>query len=70
MKGVIIEADKSIMELPYTVDFGRESLAFYCPEGLDSKYVKGIEPVGFFDKKEIDSYLNGTRKYNGFTTDA
>ena len=68
-KGVIIEPNESIMELPHTTDFNRCALSFECPEGLDVKYIRGISLLGNVEKKLMDRFLDGKLKCNGFRTD-
>ncbi len=41
--GVIIEADKSILELKLSIDPDGDGLRVFCPNGLDMKYIQGIK---------------------------
>ena len=68
-KGVIIEPNESIMELPHSTDFDKCSISFECPEGLDIKYIRGISLLGNVEKKLMERFLDGKLKYNGFRTD-
>jgi len=66
-KGVLIEANELILELPHQ---GKdEHLSFVCPYGLDAKYINGIELLGPVEKRLMERYLQGRLKYRGFITE-
>jgi hypothetical protein len=69
-RGVIIEPDASILELPNEVAADDdEAIAVECPSGLDMKYVSGIEPLGPDERSMINKFIEGKLHYNGFRTD-
>jgi len=69
-KGVIIEPTESILELPHGVDEDDNCAIFVeCPEGLDKKYIHGIELLGTVENRLMDKFLNGKLNYKGFKTE-
>jgi len=66
-KGVLIEVDESILELPHGIDeCDNNSLYVKCPNGLDKRYIKRIELLGPVEKKLMERYLQGKFRYKGF----
>jgi hypothetical protein len=51
-KGVIVEPKMEILQLPYEFE-DCDSLSVYCPNGLDSKYIKGISPLSDIDRRTL-----------------
>ena len=49
-KGVIVEPKMEILQLPYEMH-GGDYITVYCPNGLDSKYIKGILPLSDIDRR-------------------
>jgi len=69
-KGVIIEPNESILELPHEVGLGDgAAIAVKCPDGLDKKYVKGMELQGEIEKRLMQRFLDGKLEYKGFKTE-
>jgi len=57
-KGIIIEPNKQILELPYIMPF-KDSLGIFCPDGLDKKYIKGVKLLGQIEEQAAQNYLAG-----------
>jgi hypothetical protein len=69
-KGVIVEPKKSILELPHKVaEDDYSAISAECPNGLDKRYVKGIELLGPTEVKLIQRFLDGKLRYEGFRTE-
>jgi hypothetical protein len=69
-KGVIVEPTEAILELPNEVDEDDVcAIAVECPEGLDKKYIHGIELLGRVEKGLMRRFLDGKLDYKGFKTE-
>jgi len=56
-KGVVIEADRSILDIGVELDDEDDAVKLHCPRGLPAKYVKRIEPQGPEEVQIINNYL-------------
>lgn len=56
-KGVILEMNDDILELVIELDPEDEGLKLDCPNGLDAKYVKGIELLGNEERDIVKKYM-------------
>jgi len=66
-KGVIIEPDRRILELPHCVPIDdSEAIAVECLHGLDKGYIKGIELLGPVEERSMKRFLADKLKYEGF----
>jgi hypothetical protein len=69
-RGVIIEPNESIKELkPYYAPgafFIEQEMFVECPDGLDMKYISGIEMLGPVEERLMKRFLAGKMKYEGF----
>jgi len=69
-KGVIIEPAESILELPHEVDEEDGcAIAVECPQGLDKKYISGIELLGPIEKRLMKRFLEDKLTYKDFKTE-
>jgi len=69
-KGVIIEPNESILELSHEVALDDScAIAVECPNGLDKKYIKGMELQGEVEKRLMKRFLKGKLEYKGFRAD-
>jgi len=66
-KGVIIEPNELILELPHEVaEDDNMAICVECPEGLDKRYVNGIELLGPVEERLMRRFLDGKLEYKGF----
>jgi len=56
-KGVVIEADRSVLGFGVELDDQDDAVKLRCPRGLSAKYVKRIEPQGPVERKILREYL-------------
>lgn len=65
-RGVIVEPNESIKELkPYYAPgafFIEQEMFVECPDGLDMKYISGIEMLGSVEERLMRRFLNGRVK--------
>jgi hypothetical protein len=66
-KGIIIEPKESILEIPFHLSDDDDGAIFIeCPEGLDIKYINGIELLGPVEKRLMKRFLDGKINYKSF----
>jgi hypothetical protein len=69
-KGVIVEPNKSILELHHDIPgFDDESMFVTCEDGLDMGYIERIVPLGSIEERLISKFLEGRLEYRGFRTE-
>jgi hypothetical protein len=67
-KGVILEPEKSILSLSNEA-ICHDIVSVECPEGLDKKYISGIELLGPVEEGLMKRFLDSKLKYEGFKTE-
>jgi hypothetical protein len=65
-RGVIIEPNPSILELPHYPVSEYSDVVIKCPFGLDKKYIIGVKLLGEVEKSLTERFLDGKLSYKGF----